>query len=225
MLVIDQLAYQSRWSHADPKQKFALYLLLMIIALMSSPEIQIIELIAVGCLTCHLLQVTMKAYLRWLRVPLIFLLVGVAGILMSVSIQTSAMLWSFTIGSVSIGVDSVSLHTANETFWRSLATLSATYLFVLTTPFNQIIRLLQKSGLPKVLVEQMLLTYRFIFILIEEASAIRQAQALRFGYRSLRTSYHSMAMLIGLLLQRVIMRYQQMEISLEMKLFQGEFHL
>jgi cobalt/nickel transport system permease protein len=31
-------------------------------------------------------------------------------------------------------------------------------------------------------------------------------------------------MLIGMLLQRVIYRYQQMEIALEMKLFQGEFY-
>lgn len=66
------------------------------------------------------------------------------------------------------------------TLWRSLATLAATYLFVLTTPFTQMIRLLQMSRLPKVLIEQMLLTYRFIFILLEEAAAIRKAQSLRF---------------------------------------------
>ena len=95
----------------------------------------------------------------------------------------------------------------------------------LTTPFNQLIRLLQMSRLPHVLIEHMLLTYRFIFILIEEASAIRQAQSLRFGYISLRCSYRSMAMLVGLLLQRVIYRYQQMETALDVKLFEGEFHL
>ena len=40
--------------------------------------------------------------------------------------------------------------------------------------------------------------YRFIFILLEEAAAIRKAQSLRFGYRNLRTSFQSLAMLIGM---------------------------
>lgn len=78
---------------------------------------------------------------------------------------------------------------------------------------------------PRLLTEQILLTWRFIFILIEEAAAIHQAQSLRFGYISLRTGYHSLAMLVGMLFTRVMIRYQQMVISLDMKLYQGDFHL
>ena len=70
-----------------------------------------------------------------------------------------------------------------------------------------------------------MLTYRFIFILIEEALAIHQAQSLRFGYRSVSTSFRSLAMLAGLLLERVIRRNEQMNIALEMKHFDGEFRL
>ncbi|EPT3153417.1 CbiQ family ECF transporter T component, partial [Yersinia enterocolitica] len=54
---------------------------------------------------------------------------------------------------------------------------------------------------------------------------IHQAQSLRFGYISLRTGYHSLAMLVGMLFTRVMIRYQQMVISLDMKLYQGDFHL
>lgn len=75
------------------------------------------------------------------------------------------------------------------------------------------------------LTEQILLTWRFIFILIEEAAAIHQAQSLRFGYISLPTGYRSLAMLVGMLFTRVMIRYQQMVISLDMKLYQGDFHL
>lgn len=224
MLLIDQFAYQSRWRNRDPRAKFGLYLLLMIVALTSSPMIQCFELLGTGVLTCHLLRISVARYLRWMLVPLVFLLVGLVGILISVSTQSDNMLWHIQLGSLAIGIDKVGLYTAHMTLWRSLATLAATYLFVLTTPFTQMIRLLQMSRLPKVLIEQMLLTYRFIFILLEEAAAIRKAQSLRFGYRNLRTSFQSLAMLIGMLLQRVIYRYQQMEIALEMKLFQGEFY-
>lgn len=225
MLIIDKLSYQSRWCQSDPRRKFGLYLILLVIALTSSPLVQIVELTGTAALTCYLLQISVRRYLRWLAVPLFFLLIGLLGILVSFSYQPGSLLYSLQIGSLAIGIDPAGLQVAHHTLWRSLAALSATYLFVLTTPFNQLIRLLQMSRLPHVLIEHMLLTYRFIFILIEEASAIRQAQSLRFGYCSLRCSYRSMAMLVGLLLQRVIYRYQQMETALDVKLFEGEFHL
>lgn len=225
MLIIDKLSYQSRWCQSDPRRKFWLYLILLVVALTGSPLVQIFELAGTAVLTCHLLQISVQRYLRWLAIPLFFLLVGLLGILISFTTQPASMLCSVEIGGLAIGIDPAGLQAAHHTFWRSLAALSATYLFVLTTPFNQLIRLLQMSRLPHVLIEHMLLTYRFIFILIEEASAIRQAQSLRFGYISLCCSYRSMAMLVGLLLQRVIYRYQQMETALDVKLFEGEFHL
>ncbi|WP_408602869.1 CbiQ family ECF transporter T component, partial [Salmonella enterica] len=37
--------------------------------------------------------------------------------------------------------------------------------------------------------------------------------------------YRSLAMLTGLLFTRVLMRYQQMTTTLDIKLYQGDFHL
>lgn len=79
--------------------------------------------------------------------------------------------------------------------------------------------------MPKALLEIILLTYRFIFIFLDEVSAIKRAQTLRFGYISPRTSYRSLGMLITMLLSRVLTRYSQMTIALETKLFKGDFHL
>ena len=180
MLIIDKLAYQSRWCKVDPGHKCLIVALLLYIALVSKMEVQLLECIGVALLTCHLLKIGLLRYLRWLLIPLVFLL---------------------------------------------MAALTATSLLLLTTPFNQLIRLLQACHLPKVLIEHLMLTYRFIFILIEEALAIHQAQSLRFGYRSVSTSFRSLAMLAGLLLERVIRRNEQMNIALEMKHFDGEFRL
>lgn len=79
--------------------------------------------------------------------------------------------------------------------------------------------------MPRLLIEQILLIWRFIFILLDEALAIHRAQTLRFGYRRLPQSYRSLAMLVGLLFSRVLIRYQQMATALDVKLYQGDFHL
>jgi cobalt/nickel transport system permease protein len=63
------------------------------------------------------------------------------------------------------------------------------------------------------------------FILLEEAAAIHRAQTLRFGYRTLPLGYRSLAMLVGLLFTRVLLRYKEMATTLDIKLYQGDFHL
>lgn len=90
-----------------------------------------------------------------------------------------------------------------------------TFWLVLNLPFPQLIILLKRAHVPRLLTEQILLTWRFIFILLDEALAIHRAQTLRFGYRSLPLGYRSLAMLVGLLFTRVLIRYQQMTTTLD----------
>ncbi|EIF1971741.1 cobalt ECF transporter S component CbiM [Salmonella enterica subsp. enterica serovar Ohio] len=106
-----------------------------------------------------------------------------------------------------------------------LTALSATLWLVMNLPFPQLISLLKRAHIPRLLTEQILLTWRFLFILLDEAAAIRRSQTLRFGYCSLPNGYRSLAMLTGLLFTRVLMRYQQMTTTLDIKLYQGDFHL
>ncbi|WP_409306487.1 energy-coupling factor ABC transporter transmembrane protein [Pectobacterium sp. B1J-3] len=225
MLGIDKLSYQSRWRQVDPMRKLALYGLFLLLAMVSSPTYQALLLCGIAILTCWLLRVGPIRYLKWLSVPLGFLAIGLVAIILSISRQPDALLWSIPLGAYRLGIDPQGLIMANQTFWRSLAALAATFWFVLNTPFPQLIQILQRCRVPTLLTEQILLTWRFIFIFLDEAMAIYRAQSLRFGYISLRCSYRSLAMLIGMLFMRVMIRYQQMVTSLDIKLYQGKFHL
>ncbi|WP_345768927.1 energy-coupling factor ABC transporter transmembrane protein [Citrobacter amalonaticus] len=225
MTGLDRLSYQSRWFHVAPERKFLFWLLLMILAFTLPAWGQGIELALIAGLTCWLLRISLRRWCRWMALPFGFLVVGVVTILFSISRDPQTMLVSFQVGSYWLGVTSSGLHTANETFWRSLAALAATFWLVLNLPFPQLILLLKRARIPRLLTEQILLTWRFIFILLDEAMAIHRAQTLRFGYRSLPIGYRSLAMLVGVLFTRVLIRYQQMAATLDIKLYQGDFHL
>ncbi|MEG2789687.1 MAG: CbiQ family ECF transporter T component, partial [Romboutsia sp.] len=67
--------------------------------------------------------------------------------------------------------------------------------------------------------------YRFIFIFLEEVVDIKKSQELRFGYINLKISYKSIGLLGNLLYQRMMKRYDDMSISLDMKLYDGKFHI
>ncbi|WP_341517337.1 energy-coupling factor ABC transporter transmembrane protein [Citrobacter gillenii] len=225
MTGLDRLSYQSRWFHVTPQRKFLLWLVMMILAFTLPPLGQGIELLLIAALSCWLLRISFWRWCRWMALPFGFLLVGVVTILFSVSRDPHSLLVSLPVGSYWLGVTEAGVLTANATFWRSLAALASTFWLVLSLPFPQLILFLKWARVPRLLTEQILLTWRFIFILLDEALAIHRAQTLRFGYRSVPLSYRSLAMLVGLLFTRVLIRYQQMTTTLDIKLYQGDFHL
>ncbi len=225
MLEIDRLAWQNRWQTRDPMLKFVSYVGLLGIALLTTPLYQCVTLLLLIPLTCYAARVSWVRYLHWLSLPLGFLAVSLLSIAVSFAWSAEGMIYSVRLGGLFLGLDKHGLVLANQAMWRSMTALAATYLFVLTTPFTQIIQILKRCHLPRLLIEHTLLSYRFIFIFLDEAMAIRQAQSLRFGYRSLRTGYHSLAMLVGMLMLRVMTRYREMSVALDVKLYQGDFHL
>ena len=168
-----------------------------------------------------------RKFLLWLLLMALAFTLPAWGqaILFSVSRDPQMLLASFRLGAFSIGISAPGLAVAGETFWRSLAAMAATLWLVLNLPFPQLIILLKRGRVPRLLTEQILLTWRFIFILLDEAMAIHRAQTLRFGYGSVPQGYRSLAMLVGLLFTRVLLRYQQMSTALDIKLYQGDFHL
>ncbi|WET42753.1 energy-coupling factor ABC transporter transmembrane protein [Citrobacter enshiensis] len=226
MTGLDRLSYQSRWFHVSPERKFLLWTVMMTLAFTpAAMEGRVSSSCLPPDLTCWLLRLSVWRWCRWMALPFGFLVVGVVTILFSVSRDPQSLLVSLPVGSYWLGITSSGLITANETFWRSLAALASTFWLVLNLPFPQLIVLLKRARVPRLLTEQILLTWRFIFILLDEALAIHRAQTLRFGYRSLPKSYRSLAMLVGLLFTRVLIRYQQMATTLDIKLYQGDFHL
>ena len=70
-----------------------------------------------------------------------------------------------------------------------------------------------------------MLIYRFIFIFLEELIDIKKSQELRFGYINLKTSYKSIGILGSLLFKRLIKKYEDMSISLDVKPYDGKFHI
>ncbi|AXM89405.1 cobalt ABC transporter permease [Anoxybacillus ayderensis] len=88
-----------------------------------------------------------------------------------------------------------------------LAVLAATVLF-LTTPIEQLAGALLSLRIPRLLVIQLLLTYRYIFLFLEEAKRLRQAYMLRApNHRAIQLSVWGS--LVGHLLLRTFERAER----------------
>ena len=71
----------------------------------------------------------------------------------------------------------------------------------------------------------MIFDSKFIFIFMQEVADIRTSQELRFGYINLKNVYRSFGLLVNMLFKRMMIRYDEMSIALDMKLFDGTFNI
>jgi len=105
---------------------------------------------------------------------------------------------------------------------RFALTIGAALLLIATTGFAAVCMALEKLGAPRVFTVQLLLLYRYLFILVEEAIRMVRAYSLRSFNRRGRISYRVFPQLLGNLLLRTLDRAQRIHMAMLSRAFQGE---
>lgn len=225
-MIIDDYAYKNKLSKVNPNMKFSIGMFLLVLSLINPYNyISLLIITIMSFVTVVIAKIELKDYIHFIKIPLVFLSISIVMILLTFSKDKESLLYSIKVGSLYIGISNESLISSTCLFFRALSCLTCIYFTILTTPFNQLIFVLKKLHLPDVVLEISMLMYRFIFIFMEEVADIRKSQELRFGYINLKNGYNSFGLLVNMLFQRMMIRYDEMSIALDMKLYDGTFHI
>ena len=225
-MIIDDYAYKNNLYKVNPNKKFIIGMLLLILSLINPFNyISLLIIALMSFVIVVIAKIELKDYLHFIKIPLTFLIISIIMILLNFSHNKEIFLYSIKIGNLYVGVTNESLKSAMHLFFRALSCLTCIYFIMLTTPFYQLIFVFKKLHLPDVVLEISMLMYRFIFIFMEEVSDIRKSQELRFGYINLKNGYNSFGLLVSMLFKRMMIRYDEMSIALDMKLYDGTFHI
>ncbi len=104
---------------------------------------------------------------------------------------------------------------------RFALTIGTALVLIAVTNFEGVCLGLQRLGVPRVFTLQLLLLYRYLFVLAEEAVRLVRARALRsFGHRGLGMRVY--ASLVGHLLLRTLDRANRIHIAMRCRGFTGE---
>ncbi len=107
---------------------------------------------------------------------------------------------------------------------RFLLTAGAALVLTATTGFTGICLALQQLRVPDVLVTQLLLLFRYIFVLGEEATRMSQARRLRsFGRRGM--GWRVYGQMLGQLLLRTLARAQRLYLAMKSRGFDGRIRV
>lgn len=173
MNALEAAAATGRWARRNVGEKILLCggLLLLAVALPPWPAAPLVFAAAVGCAV--IARVPGRLYLGLVAAPAAFVVVGIAPLL--VSVTADGLAWSPT-----------GPQRAAEVVARSVAGISCTMVFALTTPVAELLAWASRHGVPRTLSHVAELIYRMIGTLAATARGMHLAQAQRLGHRTRR---------------------------------------
>ena len=105
---------------------------------------------------------------------------------------------------------------------KGIFSLMASFLLIATTPMDSLCAALRKLHIPSILTTLLLLTYRYIGVMLEQVSVMTEAYKLRApGQKGIHIS--AWGSFLGQLLLRSMDRAQELYDSMLLRGFQGEF--
>lgn len=223
MIPIDKLCYHSRLRYASPGAKLGLSCITLLLCVVHRMSwLSILILVVMGILTVCRGGIPFSRYLKLLTVPLVFLLLSTLAIAFDISKTPQDLLtvslpfggWLLTC-SLSGAIYCIRLIST------AMGAVSCLYFLSLTTPMTDILTVLSVFHMPKLMVELMMLIYRFIFLLLDTAQSIQTAQQSRLGNRDFRTSIHSFSAMCSALMVRAVTRSRVLYEAMESRCYDG----
>ena len=221
MLTIDKLCYNSKLRYVNAGEKFAFTMITLLLCVCSrSIVIACIVLTATGILTVYKGGIPLFRYVRFMTVPLAFLILSTLAIIFNIS-RTPLDLFAIPIGNWYLTGSKEAILYALQLILTALSSVSCLYFLSFNTPMPDILNVLGSLHCPKILMELMLLIYRFIFILLSVSSAITNSQHSRLGNKDYKTSLKSFSALASVLLVRSFKRANALYDAMESRCYDG----
>jgi cobalt/nickel transport system permease protein len=151
-----------------------------------------------------------------------FLSIGVLTIAINASDNQDIFLFSVSALGTHLGVSHAGMQQAAHLFFQSTGAVSCLYFLSLSTPMVDLLAVLRRLKVPKLMLELVALIYRFIFVLLETADTIHTAQISRLGYTNLTSAYRSIAALASTLFIRAYQRSDELYTALEARGYDGD---
>lgn len=185
----------------------------LLLTILLNQKAQIAAIVIFSALSLHAAG---KHYLRLLKVPLPFLLAGIVVILVTIDGKPVLEFWIFQITDRSID-------TAISILLRSFASLSVLFYLIITTSVPEFVSALKKLKLPDFIIEMLLLVYRTVQILLDEAERLDRAASSRLGYVSFKSFLRTASVLAYAIFIKSLDRAEKLDAAMAARCYTGKF--
>lgn len=225
MITIDMLCYYSRLRYMNAMEKFTYAALTLIFCVVSRSLAMAVLVLAVnGILTVKKGGIPFFRYWHYLMVPLTFLILSTLAVIVNIS-HTPFDAFAIPVGDHYLTASYASIYQGVQMILTALASVSCLYFLSFNTPMTDILSVLKRLHCPDLLVELMLLIYRYIFLLLGISFSISLSQDARLGNRDLKTSMRSFGAMVSVLLVRAMARSGTLYDAMEARCYDGRLQV
>ncbi|KXT85888.1 Transmembrane component CbiQ of energizing module of cobalt ECF transporter [Streptococcus sp. DD11] len=217
MFAIDQYAYQNRWKDLPAGYKLFIYLLLLAVSFSGVRGLQLALIALVAPLTCYVARLSWGRYLKWYLHASIFILISLLTFVLTYQDAPDQLLLALPLGRGYLGISQAAGQQTVFILLRIYSSLVSTYFFVLTVPFAQMLRLFKILHIPRVLLDLIVLMYRFIFLVFYEFVTIRDTLDLKFSFYNKRKQHQAWGRLANTLFSKLLDDNQKLNEVLALK--------
>ncbi|MFZ7102649.1 MAG: cobalt ECF transporter T component CbiQ [Peptococcaceae bacterium] len=226
MFYVDEFVYANKLRYDHPLEKTIFAIATMFLGLLSNKPFVNLSIIMIMVALLYLKAAIPGFVLRKLMlIPVSFLFLGVIPILLTFSLNQTEMIMYLKIGSYYLGFTQNGILVAVNTVLRAAGSIACLYFLALTTPMIELIYVLNLFRMPGLIIELMILIYRFIFVFIETAFNIYTAQSSRWGYHNFKQSINSLGILFANLWRKTYLKSQTLFISLISRGYEDEIRV
>ncbi|CAM4390165.1 cobalt ECF transporter T component CbiQ [Paenibacillus tarimensis] len=226
---IDAVSHHNRLRPLPPALLCGFGALLGLGAYLSHPAVRLLILIWAAVWTIGYAGVPARLYMLMTGAACLFFAAGLPAIIVEIGSaaaeEKAEHFRLFHIYGRSIYLTSSGIQTAWEAFTRMLACLASSYMVILTVPVPELLAALKKLRVPSVVLDLIMIMYRFIFILWLEAADMKTAQQARGGHNGLKGRLNDTAMLAVHLFTSSMRRYHMLHQGLTARGYDGHIPL
>lgn len=221
---IDYYAYSSGIRHWNAAFKVSFSMIVLIICILADHwAVSAAVIFSMAVFTIGKGGIRIREYLSLMSIPLAFMILGSIAIAAGFSAEPAGD-YRISFRYFYLYTSVAGLEKSMNVFLKAWGAVSAMYLMTLSTPASELISVLQKARIPKVICELMNMIYRFIFILIEVQENMKLSAESRLGYVDFKTSCKSFGSTAGNLMVVSLKKANAYYDAMTARCYEGELN-
>jgi cobalt/nickel transport system permease protein len=174
-------------------------------------------------ITLILAKIPVRLYSQLLVVPLSFALLSSS--VVAFIHGTGQTLFAIDLLGASLVVREDGANLALLLISRTFGGMCSLFFIALTTPVIEIFGVLKLLWIPESVIELSMMIYRYIFVFLDQAVMIHNAQIMRLGNAGTKNSLNSFAMLSSVLFLRSWEQGERLMVAMDARCYNGLLNL
>lgn len=216
---IDTVSYANRLRLLSPMWKCGFAAVLFLLAYLTGPILQTSILLWMLLWTIVYAGVPIKLYIRLMGASCLLYVLSLPALLLEFrsvaagrEILNGWLLLETTRFQIYIPHSAWGM--VVDAIVQILACMACMFFVTLTTPFPELLQVLKRLRMPQIVIELIVIMYRFIFLLLETSKSLLLAQRSRGGQSGFWGRLRDTAVLIVRLFGKTIQRYRKLSYGL-----------